>query len=90
MGIAGGCGIGEPVSMSVDEIDDRGSVFVVQIPNTKTYKKRVFTAVNGGNSVNALNVFRKYRRLRPVKVSYKRLFVNFKNEKCTVQPVALV
>ncbi|KAJ3661861.1 hypothetical protein Zmor_006240 [Zophobas morio] len=51
MGIAGGCRIGELVSMSVDDIGDRGSVLVVQIPDTKTYKKRVFTVVNGGNSI---------------------------------------
>ena len=38
--IAGGCKIGELVSMSVEDIDDRGTVLVVQIPDTKTYKKQ--------------------------------------------------
>ncbi|KAJ3665925.1 hypothetical protein Zmor_001389 [Zophobas morio] len=38
MGIAEGCRIKELISISVDDIDDRGSVLVVQIPDTKTYK----------------------------------------------------
>nr|XP_015837108.1 PREDICTED: uncharacterized protein LOC107398237 [Tribolium castaneum] len=52
-----------------------------------TYNKRIFTIVNGGNSVRAIDVFRQYRSLRPKKISHKRLFLNYKNKKCTVQPV---
>ncbi|XP_045470783.1 uncharacterized protein LOC123678054 [Harmonia axyridis] len=89
MGVAGGCRIGELVTMTVDDVEDRGSVLVIQIPDTKTYKKRVFTVVNGTNKVAALDIFRKYRNLRPSKVDHKRLFINYKNEKCTVQPVGV-
>ncbi|EFA07746.1 hypothetical protein TcasGA2_TC002226 [Tribolium castaneum] len=73
--------------MSVDDIEDRGNVLVVQIPDTKTYNKRIFTIVNGGNSVRAIDVFRQYRSLKPKKISHKRFFLNYKNKKCTVQPV---
>jgi integrase len=89
MGVAGGCRIGELVSMSVDDVDDRGNVLVVQIPDTKTYRPRVFTVVDGGNRVHSIDVFRKYKNLRPEKVTHKRLFLNYQNEKCTVQPVGL-
>lgn len=89
MGVAGGCRIGELVAMTLDDVDDRGSVLVVQIPDTKTYKKRVSTVVNGTNKVSAIDVFRKYQKLRPSNVAHKRLFLNYRNEKCTVQPVGL-
>jgi integrase len=34
VGVFGGCRIGELVSMLVDHVDDRGSVIVVEIPDT--------------------------------------------------------
>ncbi|KAJ3628600.1 hypothetical protein MTP99_015898 [Tenebrio molitor] len=40
VGVFGGCRIGELVSMLVDHVDDRGSVIVVEIPDTKTHKPR--------------------------------------------------
>lgn len=89
VGIFGGCRIGELVAMSVDDVEDRGTVLVVQIPDTKTHKPRTFTIINGSNSVSAIDVFRKYRKLRPEKISHKRLFINYKNKKCTVQPVGV-
>ncbi|XP_044264585.1 uncharacterized protein LOC123011281 isoform X2 [Tribolium madens] len=59
------------------------------IPDTKTYKPRVFTVVDGANRVHSIDVFRKYKDLRPEKVTHKRLFLNYQNQKCTVQPVGL-
>ena len=64
---------------------DRGSLLVVQILDTKTHKPRTFIIVNGSNTVPAIDVFRKYRWSE--KISHKRLFINYKNKKCTVQPV---
>ncbi|EFA08433.1 hypothetical protein TcasGA2_TC006080 [Tribolium castaneum] len=62
--------------MSVDDVDDRGNVIVVNIPDTKTYKPRTFTIINGSNSIPAIEVFRKYRKLRPESILHKRLFIN--------------
>jgi len=42
VGVAGGTRIGELVNMSVDDVENRTNVLVVQIPDSKTYKKRVF------------------------------------------------
>ncbi|KAJ3643905.1 hypothetical protein Zmor_026587 [Zophobas morio] len=36
VGVVRGCRMGELVAMSVDDVEDRGSVLVVQIPDTKT------------------------------------------------------
>jgi integrase len=82
VGVFGGCRIGV-------HVDDRGSVIVVEILNTKTHKPRTFTIINGNNTVHAINVFRKYKMLRPESISHKRLFINYRNKKCTVQPVGL-
>jgi integrase len=89
VGVFGGCRIGELVSMLVDHVDDRGRVIVVEILNTKTHKPRTFTIINGNNTVHAIDVFRKYKMLRPENISHKRLFINYRNKKCTVQPVGL-
>lgn len=89
VGVFGGCRVGELVAMSVDDVDDRGNVIVVNIPDTKTYKPRTFTIINGSNCIYAIDVFRKYRKLRPDSILHKRLFINYRNKKCTIQPVGI-
>jgi integrase len=89
MGVAGGCRISELCKMSIGDVEDRGNVLVVQVPDTKTYKQRTFTVVNGNNSVHAIEVYHKCRKLRPENVTHKRLFLNYQRKKCTVQPVGL-
>ncbi|RZC37261.1 Phage integrase domain containing protein [Asbolus verrucosus] len=84
--VFGGWRIGKLVSMLVDDVDDRGSVIVVEIPDRKTHKPRTFTIINGSNTVHAIDVFRKYRMLRSENIPHKRLFINYRNKKCTVQP----
>ncbi|EEZ99031.1 hypothetical protein TcasGA2_TC004905 [Tribolium castaneum] len=74
--------------MSVDDVHDRGNVIVVNIPDTKTYKPRTFT-INGSNSIPAIDVFRKYRKLRLESILHKRLFINNHKQKCTVQPFGI-
>ncbi|KAJ8912828.1 hypothetical protein NQ315_014411 [Exocentrus adspersus] len=86
MGVSGDSRIGELVAMSVDNIEDRGNVLVVTIPDTKTYKERIFTVVNGSNVIRAIDVLRKYVELRPRNVPHRRFFLTYKNQKCTVQP----
>ncbi|KAJ8915692.1 hypothetical protein NQ315_000626, partial [Exocentrus adspersus] len=75
--------------MSIDNIEDRGSVLVVTIPDTKTYKERIFTVVNGSNVIHAIDGFRKYMKLRPRQVPHQRLLLNYRNQKCKVQPIGL-
>lgn len=86
LGIAGGCRIGELVNMKIDDVDDRGNVLVVNIQDTKTNKPRFFTVINEGE-INALDIYKKYIKLRPQAVPHRRLFLNYQHRKCTVQPV---
>lgn len=72
----------------MDDIEDRGSVIVITIPESKTYKKRFFTIVADG-SVNQIEVVRKYIALRPKTVPHKKLFLFYRNGKCSIQPVGI-
>ena len=63
-GIFGGCRRQELVNMLVDHIEDRGTVFVVNIPETKTDKKRVFTIIEE-KEMNSLKLIKEYASLRP-------------------------
>lgn len=84
-GIFGGCRRQELVNMLIGHFDDRESVIVVTIPETKTDKKRVFTIVEE-NEMNSLNLIRQYVSLRPQKCC-NRFFVNYRSGRCFSQPV---
>lgn len=85
-GVFGGCRRQELVNMMVDHVEDRGSVVVVNIPETKTDKKRVFTIIEE-KEMGCLKLTRKYLSLRPQSCSERRLFLNYRNGRCTAQPV---
>jgi site-specific recombinase XerD len=76
MGIAGGCRVGELVNMKIDDVDDRGNVLVVTLPDTKTNKPRMFTIIIEV-AINAVDIYRKYVILRPQVVAYRRFFLNY-------------
>ena len=81
VGVFGGCRIGELVVISVDDVEDRSSAFVVQIPDMKTHKPRIFNIINANNSVPAANVFRKYR------IFTQTVVHQLQEQKCTLQTV---
>ena len=85
-GTYGACRREELTNVSVNDVEDRGSVLVVTIPKTKTNKKRVFTIIDD-DVVSALVVYRKYAALRPANVHHSRFFLQYRNKVCTVQPV---
>lgn len=85
-GIFGGCRRQELVNMLVTHVEDRKSVFVVNVPETKTDKKRIFTIIDE-SEMNSLKLIRDYMSLRPRGCSEKRLFLTYRQGRCTVQPV---
>ena len=89
MGIAGGCRIEELHKLKVDDIEDKGSILVVNVPNPKTKKIRTFTIIGEGCRINPLQIFRKYLSLRPSSVNNNNLFICYRAHKCTVQPVGI-
>lgn len=76
----------EQANLSVNDIEDRGSVLVVTIPKTKTNKKRVLTILDD-DAISALAVYKKYAALRPGNVPHNRFFLQYKNGACKIQPV---
>ncbi len=89
MGISGACRCCEITNLTVDDITDKGSYLMVKIPDTKTNTPRSFSVLNEGFSVNAVELFRKYQALRPAAVPIRRFFLNYRHNKCTVQPVGI-
>ncbi|KAJ3651099.1 hypothetical protein Zmor_017159 [Zophobas morio] len=84
-GVSGACRCDELSRMLVDDIEDQNNVLIVHIPDSKTKKSRRFVVVDERN----LATYRRYLELRPPSTPHKRLFLNYKKGKCTVQPVGL-
>lgn len=89
MGISGACRCDELTNLTVNCIEDKGGYLFVSIPDTKTNISRSFTIVKEGFLTNVLDIYRKYESLRPKNVPHSRFFLNYKNEKCTIQPVGI-
>jgi integrase len=73
--------------MTLGDIQDKGSVIFVTIPTSKTKTQRIFTITDG--TTNNISIYHKYVALRPPTTPHNRLFVYYKSNKCTVQPVGI-
>lgn len=89
-GVAGACRRQELASLTTTCIEDRLTHFLVQIVDAETQKVRFFMIEPGevGNT-NLLDIIREYMALRPSHINHNRFFINYINEKCTVQPVGV-
>jgi integrase len=75
--------------MSIDDVEDKNSLLMIRIPDSKTHKPRRFIVLgDDGNELN-LTLYRKYASLRPPQTPHRRLFLNYKNGKCSTQPVGV-
>lgn len=82
----GACRRGELCNLTVEDIEDTGSMLVVTLHDTKTKKKRMFAV---GSECNGYEIYKKYLQLRPKGVKHNRFFLFYLNGKCTVQPVGI-
>jgi integrase len=93
IGLSGACRCDELKNMTIDDIQDTQSVLIINIPDSKTGKSRVFTVVavknELANDLNLIEIYRKYVSLRSPLTEHRRLFVNYQKGKCTVQPVGI-
>lgn len=85
MGISGACRREELLKVTIDDIEDTGSILIVKIPDTKTYCPRMFTVSNS----DYIEIYRKYRVLRPSHTHKKRLFLKYSRGKCVDQHVGI-
>ena len=74
--------------MTIDDIEDKGSILINKIPDSKTRISRT-VVVNDAiiNEVNVLDIYRKYAALRSPKTELRHFFVTYTANKCSVQVV---
>lgn len=70
----------------MDDIEDKGSILVVKIPETQTDSQRTFIVTNN-TKLDLLSYYRKYVSLRPPFVSTRRLFLQYQDGECINQVV---
>lgn len=73
-------------NLKIDDMDDTGTILIVSVKETKNRKDRMFTITS---DLDGYNLYYKYLRLRPTNVSHSRLFVLYKEGKCTKQVVGI-
>lgn len=71
--------------MSIDDVEDVDNILVVKVVDPKTHRERIFTVPNWEN----IELYRKYKALRPSHATTKRLFLKYRNGKCANQHVGI-
>lgn len=71
--------------MTVDDIEDKNSILIVKVPDTKTNIQRIFTVSN----LDYIEIYRKYVAHRPSCATSRRLFLKYKNKRCFNQVVGI-
>ena len=88
--MTGACRRNELRQLSINDIQDKGDVLVITVPETKTGKKRVFTITDEIiENISALQLIRKYLNLRPFNVRHQTFFINYRQGKCSTQVVGV-
>lgn len=85
LGISGACRREELVHMMVNNIEDKDSVLIIKIRDSKNNSQRVFTV----SDTEYINIIRKYISLRPSNVSSNRFFFRYGKGKCVNQHVGI-
>ena len=88
-GVHGATRSDELHKLEVFNVDDRKSVIVVSLSDTKTKQDRSFCITDKKSGVSLLEIVRKYIGLRPKNVPHSKFFVNYRQQKCTTQPVGI-
>lgn len=80
----GACRTQELHSMTVEDLQDLGSAFLVTIPKTKTKVVRKFTITD-----KYYQICKKYADLRPKNLELKSFFINYQKGRCTTQKIGI-
>lgn len=75
--------------MTIDDIEETGSVLTVNIPQTRANRKRSFIINGERGEVNMMEIYRKYVALRPPHCTNRRFFLYYKLGKCSQQVVGV-
>lgn len=88
-GICGACRREELYKLTIDDVEDVGSAFIVNIRQTKTYISRSFVISGELNNVDLLEICRKYHGIRLGITSCNKYFLFYLNGKCRAQVVGI-
>lgn len=88
-GLAGACRREELMKISIDDIDDKGNLLIVNIPDSKNHSSRSFVISEEIENGKYLALYRKYSSLRKPETPHRRFFVNYKKLACTVQCIGI-
>lgn len=92
-GIFGGLRCNELLHLNINDVewvetkDEKDRIIYVTVRDTKTHITKNFPISNKGCTFDAIDLCRRYQSLRPAKVSHTRYFINYRNGKCTCQPI---
>lgn len=90
IGVFGACRREEITNLMRRDVQDEGEYIKITLPNSKTKIMREF-AITEGNipGISCLDLFRKYKNLRPSHTKHDRFFLAYRGGKCTQQPVGV-
>lgn len=83
-GVAGACRRGELTNITINDVEQHGNMFLVGIPHRKTHRPRSFTITGEFYEIVA-----RYQKLRPPLAKSNRFFLQFRDGRCTVQPIGI-
>lgn len=75
----------ELCNMTIHDVQDRGDVIIISIPDTKTKKPRSSCITQP----EWIKLIKTYMSLRPKEIEISRFFLFYSNNKCTRQPVGI-
>ncbi|KAF7997160.1 hypothetical protein HCN44_005437 [Aphidius gifuensis] len=84
-GICGGCNRDELSYLTIDDIDDDGTMILVKVGKPKDSQYRKFTITDN----KFYNIYKKYAILRPINSRSNRFFLKFKQGVCTEQVIGI-
>lgn len=88
-GIFGACRREELLKLRVDDVEDTGRFLIVTLEDTKNKSCRKFTITEDDTPFKGCTLYRKYVVLRPSGLENQRVFVDYRNGKCTRQFVGI-
>lgn len=88
-GVFGACRRHELHKLGFNDVKEEGSVLVVRLLETKTHKTRMFTIIQEAGGTSYVDICKKYIALRPKHTVNGKLFLYYRNGRCTTQPVGI-
>lgn len=85
MGYCGACRREELTNMLTADIEYKTDTILISVPKTKTNTPRLFAVTE----CTWINFIKEYASLRPEHTNHQRFFVNYRNGRCTQQPIGI-